>query len=242
MAASAASSVHGAPGGIAYAEGRIVSGYKFGDQPKVIGRPLPPLQVAAPKSPSVEIRWDDFNYPPLLRLIHFDISELQWKLRPTVRLLNCVYLLTTAAVVVNLFDTILLAAMGSVPVQWIIQAMLHVLLFPPAALGVFYLGYRGLAARDQALLFRYHIAQGALAAMSFFVALFPYRCINGVLRLAFVPAVGNGSGLSGLWVCAIFIESALWMINGLLGVLNIVRVRHASSPHGCMHATQPEKV
>jgi len=233
----------GPPGtttGVTYAQGRIVGGFKPANMPQTIGRPLPPLQLLAPEGHSSDIRWNDFNYPPVLRLIHFDITELQWKLRKVVHLLNCSLLLTTFVVMNNLLDTIVLGMVLEVPPHWVMQAALHLMFFPPAALGTFYLGYCGLATREPALLRRYFPAQGALAAVSFLMALFPYRCVNGLLRLAYGPPAGTDADvLPGFWVFAILAESALWALNGTLGVLNIVRVRRASSPGGSMYASAP---
>jgi len=186
-----------------------------------MGHALPQLSVRA-SGPGCDIRWEEYNYPPLVRLIHFDITELQLKLRKTVRLLNMSFLLTTFTCLLNVVDTAIFVFAGAAPFQWLIQSLLHVLLLPPAALGVFYLGYRGLAAPEPLLAHRFQYAQLALGFVSVLLATFPYKCVNGLIRLAFLST----EGMEGFQAIVTLVESGLWMLNACLAVVNWAQVRH----------------
>mmetsp|Transcript_137121 Transcript_137121/g.356268 ORF Transcript_137121/g.356268 Transcript_137121/m.356268 type:complete len:129 (+) Transcript_137121:1-387(+) len=109
--------------------------------------------------------------------------------------------------------------------QWLVQSALHVLLLPPAALGAFYLGYRGLAAPEPLLAYRFQYAQLGLGAVSVLLALFPYKCVNGVIRLAFLSA----QGMEVFQIVATLMESCLWTLNACLAVLNWAQVRRYST-------------
>jgi len=122
-----------------------------------MGQALPQLSVRA-TGPGADIRWEDFNYPPGLRLIHFDLTELPLRLRKTVRLLNLSFLLTAFVCFLNVVDTAIFVFNGLSRAQWLVQSLLHVMLLPPAALGTFYLGYRGVAAPEPLLVHRFQFA------------------------------------------------------------------------------------
>lgn len=202
---------------------------------------LPALTVARVSGPNMDIHWEDFNYPSCFPLIHFDISELQYCLRKTVRLLNMSFLLTALVCLVNVVDTAILTAVAGVPGRWLLQSVLHVALLPPAQFAAFYLGYRGLATTERVLLRRFQFFQLVLCVISVFFAAVSFQCINGLLRLVLTEE-GEGAGAFGaLVVC---VESFLWMLNACLGLLNIVMVRKASkvSSHRGTYSSPPAKI
>jgi len=187
---------------------------------KSMGQALPQLSVRA-RGPGCDICWEDFNYPPVLRLVHFDMTELPMQLRRTVRLLNLSFLLTSFVCLLNTVDTAILVLLGSVPVPWLIQSVLLHCLLPPAALGTFYLGYRGLAAPEPLLAYRFQFAQLGLGLLSVVLAVFPNRCVNGLVRLAYLDMQGMGVFQS----IVVLVESFLWMLNACLALFNWSRVR-----------------
>lgn len=188
-----------------------------------MGHALPQLSVRA-SGPGCDIRWEDFNYPPVLRLIHFDITELQIRLRKTVRLLNLSFVLTTFACAVNFADTAVFVFAGAAPGRWLLQSTLHLLLLPPTALGVFYLGYRGVAAPEPLLAYRFQFAQLCLGFVYVFLAIVPHQCVNGLIRLASL----NAQGMEVFQVVATVVESLLWALNACMAVLSWAQVRRFS--------------
>lgn len=68
------------------------------DMQSVIGKPmdtfnLPNPQFKAAQAESRAIDWKDFNYPPLLRVVHYNQLELPMRARSIAYFLNITYLL-----------------------------------------------------------------------------------------------------------------------------------------------------
>eukprot|EP00449_Zooxanthella_nutricula_P002001 CAMPEP_0198509724 /NCGR_PEP_ID=MMETSP1462-20131121/13739_1 /TAXON_ID=1333877 /ORGANISM="Brandtodinium nutriculum, Strain RCC3387" /LENGTH=240 /DNA_ID=CAMNT_0044239035 /DNA_START=43 /DNA_END=765 /DNA_ORIENTATION=+ len=200
---------------------------KSGEQPQAMGQALPQLHVRA-QGPGVEIRWEDYNYPPVLELIHFDVTELQYKLRKVVRLLNFGFVLMSCTCLLNFTDSLMLNVVADTDkfrTRWVLQSFLQAAVLPPAAFVTFYLGYRGLAVPDPILVHRYQLAQIALGLISVLFALVPYDCVNGLLTLATDKPYSSDGQANVFWIIAIAVESFLWMLNAALALLNVVQVR-----------------
>mmetsp|Transcript_70819 Transcript_70819/g.196745 ORF Transcript_70819/g.196745 Transcript_70819/m.196745 type:complete len:234 (+) Transcript_70819:50-751(+) len=178
-----------------------------------------------------EINWVNFNYPPLLRVIHYDIEELPSSLTGLVRRMNMSFNLTVLSCVLNLFDIlVIVVSVEKAPKRWFIQSGLHLLMLPAAALAVFYSGYRGLAEPDQQLLTRYKVAQPILGAAFFIMALVPFGCINGLSKLATISNFTDGSVF---WTVVILIESFLWAVNALLAAGNLYGAKNFDQFGAC---------
>ncbi|CAJ1327718.1 unnamed protein product, partial [Effrenium voratum] len=96
---------------------------------QAIGKPLEGLNGLS--SVRADINWVDFNYPPLLRLIHFDIEELPSSVVGAVRGFNVSFQLTTFVCGINLVNTlILLAAVQEVGFKGLLQSAIHFLVLP----------------------------------------------------------------------------------------------------------------
>merc|ERR1712079_188122 len=121
------------------------------------------LAAAAGRAPGhSDINWVDFNYPPLLRLIHYDLEELPSALIWIIRCFNISFQITTFACALNLLDTLIIVMSTKAPLRWLLQSMIHLVLLPVSALAVFYGGYRGLAEPDSKMAFRFKVGQPAL--------------------------------------------------------------------------------
>jgi hypothetical protein len=59
-----------------------------------------------------KINWDDFNYPPLIKLIHFDMSEIEDNKIMIVRFLWLSHLLIFAYSILNIINNIAVVAQG----------------------------------------------------------------------------------------------------------------------------------
>merc|ERR1719456_1424994 len=71
-----------------------------------------------------EINWTNFNYPPLLRLIHYDLNELPTTLTGLARSLKISFQITTFTCCLNLFDNIIIVMSTKAPAKWLIQSLL----------------------------------------------------------------------------------------------------------------------
>jgi len=188
---------------------------------QAIGKPLGGLGGAPPSHS--EINWVDFNYPPLLRLIHFNLDELPSSLTGLVRCFNISFQLTTFTCVLNVISTSIIVMSTEAPPRWLLQSALHLLLLPAAALAVFYGGYRGLAEPDPQLAFRFKVSQPALAFAYLLLGIVPWGCANGLAQLGEMKDYTEGSVF---WVVVIIAESSLWLANATLAGSNVVRAHH----------------
>uniref|UniRef100_A0A7S1RZ79 Uncharacterized protein n=1 Tax=Alexandrium catenella TaxID=2925 RepID=A0A7S1RZ79_ALECA len=189
---------------------------------QAIGKPLDGL-VAARAPGHSEINWVDFNYPPLLRLVHFSLDELPSTLSGLVRCFNISFQMTALTCVLNVISTSIIVMSIKAPPRWLLQSALHLLLLPAAALAVFYGGYRGLAEPDSQLAFRFKVAQPALAFAYLLLGIVPWGCANGLAQLGEMKDYTDGSVF---WVVVIIAESSLWLANATLAGSNVVRAHH----------------
>mmetsp|Transcript_33994 Transcript_33994/g.107954 ORF Transcript_33994/g.107954 Transcript_33994/m.107954 type:complete len:241 (-) Transcript_33994:40-762(-) len=206
-----------------------------------MGGTLPSLSVRA-AGPGMDIKWEEFNYPACFPLIHFDIAELPFRLRKTVRLLNLSFLLVAFICALNLVDTVVLTGMAGLPAMWVVQSLLNLVLLPTAQFGSFYMAYRGLAASDLLLVHRFQFAQLALCVLGVVCATVPYQCINGHLRLASTESAwGEVPSAEAFGAVAVIVESMLWMFSACLGVLNLAQVRRVRvlPSTSCAYNSQP---
>eukprot|EP00923_Selenidium_pygospionis_P007156 GHVN01012281.1.p1 GENE.GHVN01012281.1~~GHVN01012281.1.p1 ORF type:complete len:234 (+),score=31.96 GHVN01012281.1:225-926(+) len=185
-------------------------GTVLGQQPSPQGQP--------------EIDWVDFNYPPLLRLFHFNLAELPDRMRSIVRWIHISFLVALLVMMINFIDVIILAALGLQNGWWnLIYSLLNFFIGAPLGCFVFYSGYKALAKNDSKIKFRYLIMQGVLIALYVVFALIPFGPFNGFIALALM---GDGklyhfasSGGSGFAIVVIIVESLGWLISaGIAGL------------------------
>lgn len=183
---------------------------------QAIGKPLGTLTGVSRAGSSTEINWVDFNYPPVLRLIHYNLDELPSTLTGIVRCFNFTFHLTTFLCLLNFVDNIAITAALKITARTLIQSAIHLLLLPVAAFAVFYAGYRGLAEPDNTLLCRFKAGQPILAIIYLLFILVPWGPVNGFIRL-------GDTQDSTMWQVMIIVESCLWIINFLLASWNTAR-------------------
>jgi len=182
---------------------------------------MDPLSSAGGRAGGLnDINWVNFNYPPLLQLIHYNLEELPTTLTGIVRSFNFSFQITVVGCLINLIDTFFIAATTEAPWNWLLLSLIHLVLLPVAALFVFYSGYRGLAEPDSQLTTRFKIGQPILGFIYFLFGLVPYGCVNGLAKLGSYTTYTDSSTF---WLVIIILESILWLVNALLAGLNVVR-------------------
>jgi len=77
-----------------------------------------------------KINWDDFNYPPLLRVIHYDITEVDNEKRLAVRALWLQHVLIFVEGFINIINSIAITAAGSSGVR-ILYSFMFMFSFVP---------------------------------------------------------------------------------------------------------------
>eukprot|EP00927_Polykrikos_kofoidii_P025067 TRINITY_DN22606_c0_g2_i1.p1 TRINITY_DN22606_c0_g2~~TRINITY_DN22606_c0_g2_i1.p1 ORF type:complete len:234 (+),score=28.16 TRINITY_DN22606_c0_g2_i1:66-767(+) len=192
------------------------------DVGQAIGKPLEALSsVGTRPTGHSEINWVNFNYPPLLRLVHYDLEELPSTLTGLVRRLNWSFQLTTISCALNFIDNLIIVLSTRAPARWLLQSLLHFVMLPMFALAVFYAGYRGLAEPDASLLKKYKISQPILAVFYFLLSLVDWGCANGLFQLMKIHEHSDDGSV--FWTVVIFLESFLWGVNFLFATLNLYR-------------------
>ncbi|CAE8722302.1 unnamed protein product [Polarella glacialis] len=191
-----------------------------------IGKPLDGLTSNRTPGHS-EINWVEFNYPPLIRLIHFRLHELPSSLTGIIRCFNISFLLTVFTCFISFVNTLIIVTSMGEPIRWLLQSAIHLIVLPVVALGVFYSGYRGLAEPDSSLAWRFKVGQPILAFAYLLLGTVPWGSVNGLAKL------GSTNG-SVYWLVVIILESTLWLGNCGLAVLNSVASVRFDSYGGSM--------
>eukprot|EP00929_Paragymnodinium_shiwhaense_P002668 TRINITY_DN102975_c0_g1_i1.p1 TRINITY_DN102975_c0_g1~~TRINITY_DN102975_c0_g1_i1.p1 ORF type:complete len:228 (-),score=43.05 TRINITY_DN102975_c0_g1_i1:111-794(-) len=207
-----------------------------------IGKPIEGMTTpGSVRNGGGDINWVDFNYPPFLRIIHYNLEELPSSLSGLVFRLNISFQLTVFTCFLNLVDTLVIVFSTNAPKRWFLLSLIHLVLFPAAALAVFYAGYRGLAEPDAQLLQKYKMSQPVLGFVYFLLMLVPWGSTNGLAKLGHIR--DHASEGSVFWTVVIFAESFFWLVNVLFAVLNLYRAHHfdqmgASGPGVAMAASR----
>ncbi|CAD8117209.1 unnamed protein product [Paramecium sonneborni] len=142
------------------------------------------------KSNQPNIDWTDFNWPPIIKIFHFDLSELQDPYKSLVRLLYISYLLIFGTTCLNLLDSFIQAGIGYPKIR-ILYGFLNIFIFNGIQMYIFYRGYKGLCA-DQSLLKWYKILHLIAAILWLIVSIIDALGWNGFVRAANFGDKGQG--------------------------------------------------
>eukprot|EP00920_Eleutheroschizon_duboscqi_P036798 GHVT01088403.1.p1 GENE.GHVT01088403.1~~GHVT01088403.1.p1 ORF type:complete len:128 (-),score=22.47 GHVT01088403.1:711-1094(-) len=79
------------------------------------------------------IEWTNFNYPPLLRIFHYDPSELPTPVTRVCHALHGAAILAAVTLILNFIDNIVIG-IGGAPKIWILYSLLNFIIVVPFAL------------------------------------------------------------------------------------------------------------
>ena len=168
------------------------------------------------------IKWENYNYPPLLKLIHYDLSELEDPVtRSLVRKLNLTFVLVFIVSIINFINSIAQTASGHNGLR-ILYSVLNFFIFVPIALYGFYKGYRGITYTRRELRFYWVVAFIEVVAFMVF-SIISGGNYNGWTRVAFL--FGEGDVFQGILA---IIESLIYLGNCLLVAFCAYRIREFS--------------
>jgi len=168
-------------------------------------------------SDAESIDWNNLNYPPWLRLFHYDLSELPSTVTPIVRCMHIASIVTLTVLVLNFLDVIIVVAAYKSSGFNIAFSCLDFFIFCPLSTFTFYAGYRSMAMTGSFKTTQYMIAQCVMIVFSLYFALSPSGPFNGFLRFAF----GDNYGY---WIFAVLCESLLWLSVFVMGCWSAYRV------------------
>uniref|UniRef100_A0A0G4HWV5 Secretory carrier membrane protein n=1 Tax=Chromera velia CCMP2878 TaxID=1169474 RepID=A0A0G4HWV5_9ALVE len=185
-----------------------------------------------------QINWNDWNYPPFLRIVHYDREELPEHLQNIVWWLHLSWLLCLGAFGLHAFNSIVLAIGGVDPVGLLSAALPSFLIFPCLGFFTFHQGYKGIATASEELKNRYLILDCIMGLIYALFGLASRQALNafGLIQFAFIAGEDAGSGIKGYWYFVVAVESVIFIGCLTLAVLLGVRVKrfnpYASSPSG----------
>mmetsp|Transcript_21242 Transcript_21242/g.3445 ORF Transcript_21242/g.3445 Transcript_21242/m.3445 type:complete len:127 (+) Transcript_21242:1-381(+) len=102
------------------------------------------------------IDWNDYNFPPLLKIIHFTLGDFYEPERGVIKKLFISWIILLAVCTWNILSTIVLVATID-PGIHVLFTILNWVLFVSFGTYVFYLGYYGIAKRENKKIFYYKI-------------------------------------------------------------------------------------
>eukprot|EP00242_Pyramimonas_sp_CCMP2087_P016420 CAMPEP_0198198670 /NCGR_PEP_ID=MMETSP1445-20131203/2111_1 /TAXON_ID=36898 /ORGANISM="Pyramimonas sp., Strain CCMP2087" /LENGTH=205 /DNA_ID=CAMNT_0043868299 /DNA_START=318 /DNA_END=935 /DNA_ORIENTATION=+ len=160
------------------------------------------------RTPQPKVDWEDFNYPPYFRLIHYDEEDLQV---PDQRFAVCwahrSYILTVFLLVLNFLANVVLAAAG-VPNSsvHILYSLFNFIIVSIVGGYSFFQAYKGLVKGSSKTTKKGLVAQSAVMLFIFLSCLLGSSNFNGWLNL-------RRSRHSTAWMVWTMIESSSWMAN-----------------------------
>ena len=168
-------------------------------------------KITAPSS-NIKINWEDFNFPPLLKLFHFSLEGLPEDYKKISRMLLISFIIACVNILLNIINQIAQTAAGFEGIR-VFYAFLNGLILIPAAMFTFYRGYRGLC-DNKDLLFIYKILQGCLIIVWILFSILDTQATTGFVRVG--KLLDSGFGFQGVLG---IIESVLYLSNAFFSAL-----------------------
>eukprot|EP00917_Polyrhabdina_sp_WS-2016_P002724 GHVP01005889.1.p1 GENE.GHVP01005889.1~~GHVP01005889.1.p1 ORF type:complete len:238 (+),score=20.41 GHVP01005889.1:28-714(+) len=183
----------------------------FGDVQKEWSNFTGGIRGSTSSAPQTQIDWLDFNYPPLLRIMHYNLEELPTSLSPLVRRMNFLFTLTSLILVVSFIQGLIIGiGIG----DWFKPcfALFDFIIIMPVAGWTFYTGYKGLAISDNSKIFKYTVAQSLLGGFYVLFAIIYNGGFNGFLSFLKMSDFPNAaSGMITYWSIVVVVESLVWI-------------------------------
>mmetsp|Transcript_2866 Transcript_2866/g.8895 ORF Transcript_2866/g.8895 Transcript_2866/m.8895 type:complete len:217 (-) Transcript_2866:110-760(-) len=169
------------------------------------------------------IKWDEYNYPPFVRIMHFDLSELEGSSRKVVRWAHAGFFLLVAALMCNLLINFVLVCAG-VPLKGlhIVYSLFNVIIFGGLGLYGEYASFKGVAASKPSLMRRYILLEGAIVVMSLLFSVMAVANWNGWMRLPQAAALEGP--IAPFWFWATVVEAVCWTVNYIVGAVAVYHV------------------
>ena len=168
--------------------------------------------------------WEDYNYPPCLRIIHYQLSDVEAPdASAAVWWAHVSYVGVVVSLTLNIVTTVMLAG-GVVPDKGvdIFYSIFNFVIVVVVGMYSFYNGYKGIATNNMRLSFRYVVIQGLMLVfilLAFLLGSGPFNGVTGIKR-----ARDFGGDVGEMWFILTVIESTLWGLNLGVGAYGLYRV------------------
>lgn len=163
------------------------------------------------------VNWEDYNYPPYIRVVHYDCEDIEVPgQQKAVKWAHGCYILLLCTLALNGLATLLLVCAGATSFVNLVYSFFNSVIVGIVGMYSFYHGYKGLATGNSRMTSRYLLVQIVVMLFMLLSALLGVSNFNGILNL---KRAQDASHLSGFWVVWTIIESSLWCLNALLATI-----------------------
>src|SRR5574343_1639467 len=109
-----------------------------------------------PSSHNSHIDWNDYNFPPCIKVVHFRLSDFHDNEKKVITKMYVSWILLLSVLSWNIISTIVLSATILAKIN-ILYTFLNFILGMPLGTYVFYCGYFGVAKRESGNITRYKV-------------------------------------------------------------------------------------
>jgi hypothetical protein len=176
-----------------------------------------------PSSHNSHIDWNDYNFPPCIKVVHFRLSDFHDNEKKVITKMYVSWILLFSVLSWNIISTIVLSA-TILPKINILYTFLNLILGMPLGTYVFYCGYFGVAKRESSNITRYKVIGIILLLLMILFSILPFGAINGWARIPIVGDNHSGPGKFGVATCVI--ESLVYTANYFLLGFTIYQVHN----------------
>lgn len=182
-------------------------------------------ELGGPNNPQANrtaINWDNYNYPPFLKIMHFDLNELDPSCKTVMRWVDTAYKLLIFCLLTNFVTNFILVVEG-VPQKslHVVYSLFNLVIFTGAGLYLQHCAYKGVAASNSPMMRRYILGMSLLVMLGLAFSLLAFVNWNGWLRLPEAKASGV---LHGYWYYATLTEASLFTLFALVGLVAVYHV------------------
>ena len=174
-----------------------------------------------PSSHNSHIDWNDFNFPPCIKLVHFRLSDFHDNEKKVITKMYVSWILLTIVLSVNILSTIILSS-TVLPGIDILYTFLNFIIGLALGTYVFYCGYFGVAKSESGNITKFKIGGVVLVIIYILFSIFPFGAINGWARIPILSDKDNSAGKFGVAMCVI--ESTIYTVNYILLAFTIYQV------------------
>ena len=169
------------------------------------------------QQPQQRIDWDDYNYPPVLRMWHYEPLELEPAPRFVSRAMEAAFIVPVGTLVLNIPVTIALVAMERLDGLCLMYSFFNFIIGGLAGLWAFMTGYQGIGKKKHSAVRKYLIEWALLICLMFLPCFLAFINFNGWVRVNQLSHETEGKGRT-FWLAASVIESILWTVSIVLGI------------------------
>jgi len=158
------------------------------------------------------IDWQDYNWPPMLRIVHFSLDELPDGSRKVVLKIYISFIIAFITCIINIISNIAQVADADASALNILYTFLNFVLIVCASAFVFYQGYKSIAQcppRDDDEFNKYLLGQAALFVAYVVFSIISAGAFNGWTKSGDVSDCGFCTAM-------VYIEATLYTLNYIL--------------------------